>query len=262
MKNIIIENKRFEHVKTRLHSSVSIYKGPDCYMRIGPIDLIKKELLTHSKLLEYNFSIAKILKEGEKDNQYFYIEESLGNEVLGVSFCKDFNEKNVLSKKEFDKFMNITKDFTKTQIGTIGKAQISTIDFFHGIQLDTLFNEKPNLKKEVTTAFEKIKNRLIHFPEVFTQGDFNPHNFFSKGIIDFDSSFSAPIGYDQITAIFHTYSFPNQGIAEISRGYVFSEEQEKYYLDSINEIFINEGLPKLSNFIDDFLFVRLVWSVV
>jgi len=82
MKNIIVENKKFEHVKTRLHSPVSIYKGPDFYMRIGPINLIKKELLTHNKLLEYNFSVAKILKEGEKDNQYFYIEESLGNEVL------------------------------------------------------------------------------------------------------------------------------------------------------------------------------------
>jgi len=33
-----------------------------------------------------------------------------------MSFCKDFNKKNSLSKKEFEKFMNITKDFTKTQI--------------------------------------------------------------------------------------------------------------------------------------------------
>lgn len=39
---IIIDGEVFQHVKTRSHVPVSIYKGESCFLRIGPPDLIQK----------------------------------------------------------------------------------------------------------------------------------------------------------------------------------------------------------------------------
>jgi hypothetical protein len=81
-------------------------------------------------------------------------------------------------------------------------------------------------------------------------------------VIDFDMGFNAPYGYDLITAIYHTYSFPPEGIAEYSRWYVFSESQEKRYLAEIDSIARAGGLPNISEFAQDFLIGRLIWAVV
>lgn len=74
--------------------------------------------------------------------------------------------------------------------------------------------------------------------------------------------FLAPVGYDAITAIYHTYSFPEKGIAEYTRGYVFTVEQERRYLESIDAIFARAGLPKASEYADDFFLGRVIWAVV
>jgi len=106
--------------------------------------------------------------------------------------------------------MDIVSRYATSQASIIGKPLVSAPDFWQGTHIDMLFDELPHLQEITTNAFYKSQKRLSIFPTVFSQGDFNPHNLFPKGVIDFDMGFMAPFGYDLVTAILHTYAFPTE----------------------------------------------------
>ena len=99
-------------------------------------------------------------------------------------------------------------------------------------------------------------------PTVITHGDFNPYNLLEKGIIDFGNNFEGIAGYDTVSNIFQTYFFPNDIGFESQRRYEFTSGQVDRYLDSMNIIFIEYGLPRVSIFLSEFILSRAVWSAV
>jgi hypothetical protein len=114
----------------------------------------------------------------------------------------------------------------------------------------------------IDRVIQKVTTRLSVFPLVFSQGDFNPHNLFPKGVIDFDMGFQAPFGYDLLTAIYHTYAFPQVQLNRYQRGYTFTENQILQFTDMVDSFALRGGFPKITDFTADFLIARFIWSAV
>lgn len=262
LQEIIINGEIYSHVKTREYEPVSIYRNKDSFLRIGPKDLVFSELNLHKKLIQFDFPVPKIIAEGEIDGRYYYIETSLGEHLLGDIFWKDYKESaSVVSESNVKKLVYITGQFARAQIKT-GNHNNSLESFYYGAHVDYMIEELPFLKERILEAFEKVKTRISSLPSVLTHGDLNVYNIFEKGIIDFGSSFESPIGYDLVSNIFQTYFFPKNGDFESIRRYEFSEEQISDYFFEMDAIYAENNLPKLSEYANDFLFTRAIWSAV
>ena len=89
-----------------------------------------------------------------------------------------------------------------------------------------------------------------------------PNNLFPAGVIDLESSFYGPAGYDLITNIIHIDYFPVSPDYEFFQHYQFSEGQKEKYLTVVDTLYQSHDLPALSPYLSDFEFCRLVWSAV
>ncbi len=257
---ITIGGKVYEHVKTREYTPVSIYQGNGEFLRIGPKDLIAPELNLHKKLLGYGFPVPAILSEGEQDEKFYYTEQSFGDDLLGDVFWKDCIKENRISDEHFSSLLNLSEQFAQAQLKTASTDRDDE-SFYLGIHMDYVLEELPEIKADILAAFEKIKVRTAGLPTVLTHGDFNAYNLFEGGVIDFGSIHNSPAGYDMVNNIYHTYNFPKTGDYESKRRYEFTQEQIKQYFASMDKIYLQAGLPKLSDFTEDFILGKTIWSV-
>jgi len=261
LKSLAIDGKTFSHVKTRNYTPVSIYRGQGGFLRIGPKDIIGEELALHKKLLKFDFPIPQILSEGDVDDQHYYIETSLGDTLLGDIFWEDTKKNGAVSDENFRKLLVLVEKFARAQLKTAEKRDAFE-GFSRGLHREYVLEELPYLEEKILAGFEKLRMRTKSLPIVMTHGDFNPYNIFEAGVIDFGSMFDAPAGYDLVTNIYHAFLFPKEGDFEAMRRYELSENQTAEYLSLIDSIYIEKGLPKPSDFAEDFMFSRIIWSAV
>ena len=259
MTPLIINNQTFEYIKTRMYVPVSVYKGEDCFLRIGPKDLISEEISKQKKLIEFGFPIAEILSEGEFENQYYFIEKSLGDEILGDIFWNEMERIGNISSEHFDGFLKITSKFGEAQLNTIQNGE-EWESFKESILLNYTLEEFPDLKDNLIKAVEKAQIRLRGIPYVISHGDFNAYNLFWDGVIDMEGIFKAPIGYDLVGNIIHTFLFPNEDGLERMRRYTFSTEQIEKYFQTINQLYRDFGVIEPKLIINDLLFLKMIWS--
>lgn len=258
---IVIGGRDFFLVKIRAYSPIAIYKNDNSFLRIGPKDLILPELNFHKNLLELGFQVPKIISEGERDGQYYYLETSLGDRHLGDLFRENYEKSGAVSEENFKKLLSLIVQFTKAQLNT-AKIKNSFESLYLGAHVDYIQEELPNLKERVLAAFEKLKKRIGDLPSVLTHGDLNAYNLFERGVIDFGNSFESPAGYDLVTVVYHAYLFPKKGDFESLRKYEFSRKQIENCLVVMDSIYLQNNLPKLSAFTTDFIFLRTIWSAV
>lgn len=261
MENLIIGGKLYSFVKTRAYAPVSVYRHENEFLRIGPENILTKEIALSKKLLEFGFPIPQILSEGEKNGQYYFTETSLGDTLLGDIFWKDAREKGFVSDENFQKLLVLIEKFTRAQMKTAESGNAFE-SFYLGIHVEYIIEELPHLEEKITAGFEKLKARTALLPIVMTHGDFNPYNLFEAGVIDFESMFEAPVGYDIICAIYHTFLFPNGIDFESARRYEFSADQIAKYIALVDKISVENNVPKVSDFSADFIFARMIWSAV
>ncbi len=258
---LMINGEEYTFVKVRNHMPISIYKGKDCYLRIGPKNLIQQEINYHTNLLKFGFPIPKILSEGTYLESYYFTESSFGNEHLGQIFrtnCIDF----AVSDNDFSKLFNVVQVFTHAQINTIGTQSFTFADFKELIKVDTLLEELPALNQDTIEAMTRVEDHTKRLPSVLTHGDFNPYNIFEKGVIDWERGSYAPIGYDLVTNISQTFFFPLGGDYEFTAGCRYSEKQISTYWEQLDKICANAGISQISDFRNDFILCRSIWSVV
>lgn len=256
-----IGDQTFKHIKTRIYSPIAVYSSKNLFLRIGPKAELEKEAQFHRKLLSFNFPIPKIVADGERDGQYYYIETSLGDTHFGDIFIQDVKQNGAISEKNFSLFLELSKSYAEAQLKTVTEDSWRG-DFYNLIHVDYILKELPDIRDKSLQAYEKAVAEFSSFPSVLTHGDFNPHNLFEKGIIDLEGLSHAPAGYDLITGIFHFYMFPTQGNYELIRGYQFAKEQINQYLNEMDSIFKNNNLPSPSSRKNDFLFCRAIWATV
>lgn len=259
-KKIIVGGVVFRHVKTR-ESSVNIFRSNDgdIFLRTGPEKIIHSELTSHKNLFAHGFPVPQIISEGEYSGRAYYTEKSLGDASLGDFFTADWNRNQEISNKNFDFLLSLSDKFARAQLQTM-QEQKDTEGLYIGTYADILQNELPQLRAAILKAFDKARKQIDSLPFVITHGDFNPQNLFEQGIIDFGSTFDAPVGYDLVNNIYNTYNFPKQIGYEAKRKYEFSEKQIKEYFEKMDDIFESVGLPKLSKFKEDFIFLKNIWS--
>jgi len=135
-------------------------------------------------------------------------------------------------------------------------------EFAKGIHLDTLCEELPEYVSRIRAIFEIIKQKLSVLPFVVTHGDFNPHNLYPAGVIDFEDSFRGPFGYDLVGALAHIDYYPDSTDFEFFAKYRFSEDQKRQYFKAFDRICTEANLPLLSEFKNEFEFSRAVWLLI
>lgn len=258
--SITINGTTYDFIKKRAYQPVAIYGNESAVLRIGPPEDIEKEIRFQEDLINHDFPVPHILRRGEFEGMSYFTEESFGDKHMGDILREDFEKNGCVSDSNFGIILSLTEKLVKAQLEAIGENNPES--FFLGIHMNTIVEELPEWKEGIEKCFEKCVAKTKDLPFVLTHGDFNPHNFFERGIIDFGSSFEAPLGYDTVSCIFHSLNFPTSESSEMVRSYQFSQEQIERYLDTIDEVHKKNGLPPVTNYVDDFIFARVVWSVV
>lgn len=258
--SITIEAVTYNFIKKRFYQPVAIYGNEKAVLRIGPKELIEKEIRFQEDLIRHDFPVPHILRRGKFEDMSYFTEESFGLKHMGDILKEDFEKDGCVSDRNFGIILALTERLVKAQLEAIGESNPES--FFLGIHMNTIVEELPEWKDKIERCFEKCVAKTRDLPFVLTHGDFNPHNFFERGIIDFGSSFEAPLGYDAVSCIFHSLNFPTSQSSEMVRSYEFSEKQVEEYLKAVDGVHKKNGLPPVTDYVDDFIFARVVWSVV
>jgi len=256
---IEIGGKVYKHIKTREYAPVAIYKCGSEFLRIAPKEVLTPEFTLHKKILSYGFPVPNILAEGELDGMLYYTEQSLGDKLLGDLFWEDCKQGGEISNLNFEYFLDISEKFASAQLITV-TGDKDDEGFYMGIHVNYVVEELPELEADIIAAFEMLKERTGALPTVLTHGDLNAYNMLKSGVIDFGSVHTAPAGYDLVGNIYHTYNFPKVGDYESMRRYDFTQDQINEYLKAIDAIYIQAGFPRLSEFNNDFIFAKAIWS--
>ena len=260
-RSLIIEGDTYTLVKVRNHAPISIYKGKDSFLRIGPEDLIQQEVDYHMNLVRYGFPVPNIISRGTHLGLHYYIESSIGEEHLGQTFARNSVD-SLVSNSNFALLLDVVKKFAQAQINTTGAQTYQFSDFTNLIQVDTILAELPVLAPDTMKAVSLVEKNVTSLPAVLTHGDFNPYNLFEDGVIDWERGSFAPFGYDLITNIVQSFFFPLGNDYEFSALYRFSKDQVGEYWRQLDLVCAEHGVDTLSQRRNDFIFCRSIWSVV
>lgn len=258
---ITVNEVEYSFVINQRDRNSAIYKSGDTFLRIGKRETINAQLALHTQMESTGFPVPKLLGSGEIDGQYYFTEKSLGDNHIGQLFSNDMQEKAEVSPDRFEEFLLVVEKFAEAQLHT-GSETRDYEDFANGIHLHELCVEMPEHADRLRARFEMVKDSSAELPFVLTHGDLNPHNMYPLGVIDFENSFYAPYGYDPVSAITHINYLPDSTNYEFYAGYRFTPEQKKTYFEKLDALSVENSLPPLSQFEEDFEFCRAVWLAV
>lgn len=256
---IQIEGKTFRFVMTNRTAEADVYTSGDLYLRIGKREAIERIYELHRKYESLGFSVARIVSRGESDGFVYFVEESLGEDCFSQIFKKDIDQLGKMSDESFEAFIDVTTRFTKAQIKTAVSADSVNL-FSELIDPKGFAEELPEFSQKIIDHYNASLEAVKNFPVVLTHGDFNPHNLFPKGVIDFENIYYGPLGYDVVTNIFTTEWFPKEDGFEYKSLYHFSEDKISLYYEKMDQIFAEFRLPKLSDYRKHFEFFRAIWQ--
>lgn len=278
---ITIDGKKFELLRVQSRGASGVYKGLPAaparashaggqgtaqagdgeYLRIGEPGIVHRHVNIHRKMEEAGFPVPALIKEGVLDGKAYFIETSVGEKRLGDAFAEDCNKHGVIQEETFKKFLDIVERYTRAQLRA-PKAAGSIEHLARGIHLNELCSELSAYAIRIREKFKDVFARITIFPSVITHGDFNPQNLFKDGVIDLEDAFYAPVGYDPISALTTINFFPDSKEFEYFARYRFSDTQRSEYLATLDRLFTEAELPKLSKYADEFEFCRAIWCSV
>ncbi|CAN5636839.1 hypothetical protein BH24CHL1_BH24CHL1_12430 [soil metagenome] len=247
-----IEGRTFEHVVSR--GPVSIYRGPDTYLRIGPGEVLREEADSHKHLWRLGFPVGKLIAEGEHESLFYYIEESAGA-TFGDIFDAEAQRSGSIRPESFEAFQNIVLTYAGAQLRNVSPVDAKD-DFQRTVHVSQVTQIFPDFAEQTARVFTQVAERLRVFPTVLTHGDFHAFNVCERGVIDVESVAWGFAGYDVITAILLPGLFP---LAEDEFSY--SQEQLDGYLAAIDDLYMSHGFERPSNYARDFLIAKMMWLV-
>lgn len=231
--HIQIEGVAYERIRTR-RNGTCVYKSEDgqSFARCGDKAAIELEYATHLHLEELGFPVAEVLAYRTDSGQAFFIERSLGETHIGGQFDREYQESGQISDETFDRYLTVVKKFAAAQAGT-GRTDLKDWQACaEGIHLDDIMAERPDATRLLKDAFSKAQHIVADLPWVVTHGDFNPHNIFPGGVIDFEDHFHAPLGHDLVTAAAHIAWFPVETTTEYYAKYQLTAAQRSRCIES------------------------------
>lgn len=254
---LTLHNTLFSFVKEQRDKRSAIYTSGDTFLRIGEPEKITAGSTFHKNLQTAGFPVAHILEEGELGGEQYYVESSLGASHFGDLFAADTEKYGTIQEDTFTAFLSVMQRFARAQLSTTSTEHAD--ELAKGIWLDVLCSEIPEHAPALRERFARAQENLAELPRVLTHGDCNQFNLHPEGVIDFEDSFSAPYGYDVLSALVHIDSFPDPGDYEYYAKYRFTPEQRSVYLAMLDAVSKEHNLPPISRFLDDFAFCRAVW---
>ncbi|MES2087993.1 MAG: aminoglycoside phosphotransferase family protein [Patescibacteria group bacterium] len=257
---IIIDGKKFKIVRQSRRGEVTVYTSGKFYARVGKPEVVAAMLSLHKKFDSFGFPVAPTVGSGEFESQAYFIEESLGDECFSFLFKHDFDKDGVISPELFERFISVSEKFARAQLRS-ATVDMTDVSFTKLVGPDDLKDELPEFSQRISERYQQALTGLKVFPQVLTQGDFNPHNIFPKGVIDFEETYYGPAGYDLVTNIFSNEYFPSVTGYEYIRLSSFTDEQKALYYKRLDAIYIAAGLPKISDYLQHFEFLRAIWLV-
>jgi len=256
---IIVDGKKFCLVKRSRRGEVFVYTSGKFYARVGESPVIEKMLVLHKKFDEFGFPVPAITGQGEIAAGAYYLEESLGEKRFSELFRDDMEKYGSISTGLFETFLRISEKFARAQLRSAAEEP-NSLSLTDIVRPRDLAEELPEFGERILKRYNEALSALKVFPLVLTQGDFNPHNLFPTGVIDFEKIYYAPAGYDLVTNIFHINWFPESRDYEYYRGYSFTPKQQKLYYKRLDTLYMDARLPKLSEYQQHFEYCRAIWS--
>lgn len=260
-KQITIDKQEYNLVDIQRSENSAIYKNSSNYLRIGLPTKIEKDLAFHKQMEAFGFPIAKLLGEGDYQGMKYFVEESLGKEHFGEIFKKETQALGHVSDESFETFLNILIKFGAAQLKTIS-ANKDWESFKNGIHLDIMCEELPDYADRIVARYKQSEARLNDFPFGICHGDLTPFNIYPAGVIDLEDSFQGPVSYDLGSFVEIQNWFPETSNDDFHRIYKFTPAQRTKLIESIDNLYLNAGLPKVSDYAADFDLIKGIWFTV
>ena len=253
-----VKGKSFRYVRTRAYDPTLVYRGRGTYLRIGPTRLIDRELGLQKWLLDSGFPVAEVVDSGVLLGRGYFVEKSLGKATFTTAWGRDYRERGRVAARGFSRYMGLTRRFLLAQLSTAPGGHGNEFDA--GVHIADTLEDLLGMKNNLLRALGQAKSRISVFPVVFCHGDFSPANFLDRGVVDFEWSFWGYAGYEAVTSLYWTYFFPKSPMENHRRLYEPTPAQSSAYLGMVDEIYRSRGLPKPSEFVDDFMLPKAIWA--
>jgi hypothetical protein len=259
-----LEGRKFFLTRVRAYDQGVIYKSQEnTFLRVGSPAAIGPEQETHEYFEARGFPMPTLLRAGFYQDQQYYEETSIGDQVLNAVFAEDFAATGKISQENFDKFFTVAKEFTEAQAKYAEGSSTLPREFFTMAQFPGIKEEQPDLQDLLAVAEQKIAAKLERLPLVPTHGDFNSANILEGGVIDFSYHTFAPVGYDLTCSLVNTYNFP-KGVKpdfEIVRKSEYTEDQWQQVIRLGNDIYKKLDIEQdFEEVLMSFAVARMVWS--
>lgn len=247
-------------IKAREFSDIRIYSDPKGIKRIGSPKELLKEYTGHMGLAKLGFPVPKIIVPLDVGNiQAFYIEENVGIfTIKDTILLKSGTQKGKVNDESFNLFFKSIKNIASLQLKNkfLPKDAWERNIFSRFYELE---KEKPELGNYIQDALRILQKDLSDLAMCYSHGDLHPGNMVETKVIDFEHYGIMPLGYDLVTSVFSESIFAHGSAA---KSYQFQTDQIDKFFYELDNLFLEEGVSRLTCFIRHFLVMRLVWSSV
>lgn len=258
--NISVEGKNFAYVKNRLIGG-QVFASQDKteYLRTANAAEIAGEVNLTKDLYERGFPVPEVVATGTLENgTAYYIEKSIGERVFGEIFMDETKAEGRVSDETFDAFLQVIRKYCEAQFSPKNFVP-HEVDALAGITAlaNVMRNNPPSpeMSAMFSEAYERASKRVAALPWGYVQADLNAFNILREGVIDFELAGFGPVGYDAITNVHFGRMWPKERVA-----YVFSDDQVAKYIAEIDKVAQEKGLPAMSEYENDFLVLKAIWS--
>jgi len=258
--DILVRGKRFTYVKSRLMGGqVFVSQNKTEYLRTADAAEIAGEVHLTKDLFERGFPVPEVAATGVLENgTAYYIEKAIGERIFGEIFMDETKAGGRVSDETFDAFLQVIKTYCKAQFNSKNFIPRDTDALAGVIALANVMRNNPpspEMSAMFSEAYERASKRVAALPWGYVQADLNAFNILREGVIDFELAGFGPVGYDAITNVHFGRMWPKERVV-----YVFSDDQVAKYIAEIDKIAQEKGLPAMSEYENDFLVLKAMWS--
>ena len=260
----------YEHVKDRLAGG-KIFRAEDggSYLRIGDPQLTAEEHIHQVSLKNRGYPVSDVLSHGKHNEQYYYVEESLGEKPFGIQFGEEFRSDGKISDQTFGRYLSIMRQYTSAVFNPANHRHAKTD--IRQIALLPYTTYQYNLDQaRMDRLFTRAQDRTNQLPIVEIHEDLGPFNVMDRGVIDFETvqnkdstqntSRFGPMGFDVVAGPVTGYYFPKVDGYFHKTLYEFSDEQLASIGDMVSDTAQECGVKDPREYTQEFLLMRTVWA--
>lgn len=181
---IVIDGRNFEFVKERLAGG-GVYRSDDhsLYLRIGGVQETAEEHIYIQALRNRGFPVSEVVGSGRVNDQYYFIEKSLGEKPFGIIFGEEYASTRFIKDRTFEGYLDIMQRFTDASFNPANHRH-AIPDLFE-LSLASYTSRQYDIDKErLISLIAKAQSRIAYLPSVDVHEDLGPFNVMPGGVID------------------------------------------------------------------------------